>query len=53
MDPFTQFIQSIPELTGSMQEMNRRTLDTLQANGQGGQPWVPEFIRQQKELGWL
>lgn len=53
MDPITQFMLSIPGLSGSMQQMNRRALDTLEANGQGNQPWIPDFIAQQQALGWL
>lgn len=52
MDPFTQFVKSIPGLTGSMIEMNHNTVDRLRAQGYGDIPWLPEFIRQQSEFGW-
>lgn len=52
MDPIAQFLNSIPGLSGSLTEMNHRTIDTLRANGFGDAPWLPEIIRQQSEFGW-
>lgn len=53
MDPVTQLLNSIPGFQGSMQNMNRETLATLQNNGYGDVWWLPDFITQQTAAGWL
>jgi len=54
MDPFAQMLNdSIPGFQGSMQDINRNTLNMLRNSGPEGIGLIPEFIRQQTAMGWI
>ncbi|WP_348542295.1 hypothetical protein [Dietzia kunjamensis] len=54
MDPFAQMLNdSIPGFQGSMQDINRNTLNMLRNSGPEGVGLIPEFIRQQTVMGWI